>query len=140
MQQQTCGPLYLEGVLKYAGDDPEKVQLFAAGFISGQAEKVYLGACMAAMSRPSERYRAMVQELVLDIAGRYGLQWQMLGEEEIWLSVWSACPLLQTLQEMEPDSPQWHILRGMLCDVPMAEIDPAFHLRKGYGVPCDREG
>ena len=135
---QTCGPLYLDGLLKYAGDDPEKVRLFAAGFITGQAEKAALGASMAAMFRPSEIYRGMVQEVASDVACRYGLQYQMLGDE-IWLYASGARMLMWTLKQVQSNSPEWHTIRGFLCGVPSHEIDVAFHRRKGYGEPYDRK-
>lgn len=69
----TCGPMYKAGLSQFAGDDPDKIRIFAAGFVSGQCEKVYLGACRAAMFRPSLERSAMLLEVVHDMGQRYGL-------------------------------------------------------------------
>src|ERR1700721_1234405 len=69
----TCGPLYLEGLDKYTGGDPEKIRIYAAAFCAGQAEKVCLGACRAAMFRPSADRFTMLIAVVCDVAKRYGL-------------------------------------------------------------------
>ncbi len=55
-----------EAINKYAGDDSEKIRIFAAGFVSGQAEKVYLGACRAAMFRPSQDRYGMLNVVTED--------------------------------------------------------------------------
>jgi hypothetical protein len=138
MKKQTCGPLYKLALDMYAGDDPEKMRLFAAGFVSGQAEKVYLGACQAAMFRPSADRAAMINELVKDACERYGLlMWWML-DQEIWLC--RDAGTMATVREMAqrtPNSPGWHRLRAMLCGIPVDEIDEKFHERKGAGKRCD---
>jgi|SRR3989304_4911931 len=137
-KKRTCGPMYLEALLKYAGDDPVNVKLFAAGFISGQAEKVYLGACKAAMFRPSDINAPMVREICKDVAQRYGLM-LLTYEDEFWLvRNIGARSVLWTAIECETNSADWHVLRGMLCGVPKDEIDPTFHEREGYGQPCDQ--
>lgn len=137
---KTCGPMYLDALEKYTGGDPAKVRLFAAGFISGQAEKVFLGACGAAMFRPSEAYAPMVRAIVIDCATRYDLLWTQEGAE-IWIVRNAA--LLRTLvcclERYPENSTEWHMVRGQLCGVPDSELDYEFHLREGYGKPCDRK-
>jgi len=133
----TCGPLYKAGLDNYCGDDPERVRLFAAGFVSGQAEKVYLGACRAAMFRPSAERLAMLMTVVKEVAERYGLVW-LAVENEVWLC--RDRDAERTVKEMAgriPNSPGWHRLRADLCGVPRAECDEYFHLRHGYGQRCD---
>lgn len=138
MNKTTCGPLYFEGVKKYAGDNRASIRLFAAGFVSGEAEKVYLGACKAAMFRPSPEYQPMVQSIVFDVSRRYSLKVAALEPDEIWLlRDADAAQLFQNLKEVERDSPMWHWIRGTLCGVPVNEIDAQFHERKGYGERCD---
>src|SRR3990167_3489879 len=85
-EKKTCGPMYLDALHQYCGDpiDEEKANLFAAGFISGQAEKVYLGACTAAMFRPSADRRSVVESMLDEICGRYGLEWVPM-DDEIWI-------------------------------------------------------
>ena len=134
--RKTCGPIYKEGLDRYTDGDPEKIRIFAAGFCSGQAEKVYLGACMAAMFRPSPEKRAMLLEVVQDIVQRYGLIVITIGEE-IWISRPEYSTAVQEIVNLGENSPDWHVRRGLLCGVPPHEIDHKFHLRKGYGERAD---
>jgi hypothetical protein len=139
-QKPTCGPLYLEALTQYTDGDPEKVRLFAAGFIHGQAEKVYLGACQAAMFRPSPERLEMVDTLAMDAANRYGLLMTYLPSVgEFWLCRDEAAfiSVSEHMLRMKPNSPGWHHWRAWLCGIPNGEIDPRFHERKGYGESCD---
>lgn len=133
-QPVTCGPLYLDALLKHAGGDLDKLKAFAAGFVNGQAEKVYLGACRAAMFRPSPQHVPLVSSLVLDAADRYGLMVRSFSGE-IWL--YRTAGDMDQLGTLAKDSPAWHRERGRLCGVPEDEIDERFHERKGYAEPCD---
>ena len=138
--RKTCGPLYKEAILKYAGGDPDKEYLFAAGFVSGEAEKVYLGACPAAMFRPSSDNLWWLREVVIDVMRRYGLWHWQIGDE-LWIFRPDYFDQLKELEDLheakEVNTPRWHGLRAELCGVPEAEIDLAFHEREGYGEPCD---
>jgi len=53
MSAPTCGTHYLKLLKVFTELDPERVRYFAAGFVCGQAEKIHLGACPAAMFRPN---------------------------------------------------------------------------------------
>lgn len=139
--QQTCGPLYKAGLESFTGMDPELIPIFAAGFVSGQAEKVKLGACQAAMFRPSEDWVETVRSIVREVAERYGLAWATIGTSrglEIWLcksfEIYDAITSLESLGE---NSPRWHERRGLLCGVRAHDIDYLFHERAGFGQPCD---
>lgn len=136
----TCGPLYLAALEKYTGMSAVAVRTFTAGFVSGQAEKVYLGACLAAMFRPSGNRLPMVQEVVADVARRYGLIVQELETAdgvEVWLCRDEDAQTSICLLGMTPQGPDWHGARGRLCGVPEDEIDSAFHERDGAGQRCD---
>ncbi len=137
----TCGPLYLDALQSYTEGDPEKVRLFAAGFINGQAEKVYLGACLAAMFRPSPERLEMVWEMAEDAILRYDLCGPRLLGDEVWIYRSAAGGCMSVLDELlrigEAQSPQWHTIRGVLTGVPILEIDTQFHCRKGAGEQCD---
>jgi hypothetical protein len=134
----TCGPLYQDALRTFAGDDPERMRLFAAGFMSGQAEKVYLGACQAAMFRPSAERREMALEILADLARRYGLAVVTTAVAgELWLCRPASVADIELLALILPDSPGWHIWRGLLCGVPPDEIDVQFHERPGHGQRCD---
>jgi hypothetical protein len=134
----TCGPFYKAALEKYA-KTPEEMHIFAAGFVSGQAEKVYLGACRAAMFRPSQDRHAMLLEIVKDVTERYGLLFvDDVGEKkEIWIcrSEWANYVL--GLINTPENSELWHQRRAFLCGIPHKEIDPEFHLREGHGERCD---
>jgi hypothetical protein len=134
----TCGPLYQDALRHYAGDDPERIRLFAAGFVSGQAEKVYLGACRAAMFRPSPDRRAMLLEILEDVARRYGLHYTVEADEIwLWRDPGTANAIDQVFRRGDRDPAGYHRLRGMLCGVPPDEIDEQFHRRPGHGQRCD---
>ncbi len=137
----TCGPMYKEGLEKYAGTEPVSQHCFAAGFVSGQAEKVYLGACSMAMFRPSQDRSGMIEQILDDVCPRYGLAWRKI-EGEYWITRegcehrfghLEAFPLRPNI-----NGPEWrHRFRGLLCGVPDCEIDEKFHERKGAGERCD---
>lgn len=140
----TCGPLFtqaLQTAIEQAEGDP--VRLFSAGHMCGQAEKIYLGACMAAMFRPSPEHYAYVHKVASKLACIYGLCVSTFDHEdlhdEIWLHKLTQGPalLFEWMLAAEPNSPMWHYWRGMLCGVPSDQIDANFHLRTGYKQPCD---
>ena len=137
----TCGPMYKAGLEEFTGMDPNKVPLFAAGFISGQAEKIYLGACQAAMSRPSDDWWPTVMVIVHKVASRYSLAVATLPTSrgsEVWLCRSAAVAgAVLRLADLAENSPEWHTQRGLLCGVPVHQLDPQFHFRAGYGERCD---
>lgn len=133
----TCGPLFAEALAQWAGSEPEKIFLFAAGHVHGQAEKVYLGACAGAMFRPAPEYREQLRAVVCSAAALYGILVGDLGAEIWLLRDEEAANDLAFIAEQEENSRKWHLLRGALCGVPFDEIDPAFHERRGYGERCE---
>lgn len=128
--------MYKNAIESFCGDDPDKIRLFAAGFVNGQSEKVYLGACQAAMFRPSHDRRDMLMEIVENAAIRYGLA-VVIVRAEIWICRLASFNTVQQLKSLEENSAAWHQLRGQLCGVPEIEIDVTFHHRSGYGQRCD---
>lgn len=140
--ETTCGPLYQDGLLAFTGMDPAKIPIFAAGFVSGEAEKIFLGACSAAMFRPSEEWHDTVMGIVDDVSSRYGLFVEELPTSrgvEIWLCLSPAVQLsIRMLPTLGENSPEWHQRRGLLCGIPSHQIDYQFHKRSGFGEPCDR--
>lgn len=131
--------MYLEALTKHTGGDPALARAFAAGFVSGQAEKVYLGACMAAMFRPSADKQAMILELVQDACDRYSLLSYDSRRGELWIcrdrGVWEWVHAL--FWEEEENTPNWHRQRAVLCGIPGDQMDLEFHKRQGWNVPCD---
>ena len=132
----TCGVLYREALEHYIAMDPERVRMFTAGFCTGQAEKVHLGACKAAMFRPSAENREMLLEVLIDIAERYVLC-IVTTKDEIWIARRENAELVRKMKAIQENSPEWHEFRGMLCGVPAEEIDRQFHHRHGYGERAD---
>lgn len=139
--QKTCGPLYKEGLEEFTAMDQKLIPVYAAGFISGQAEKIHLGACRAAMFRPSSDWFEMVENVAQSVAKRYGLRVSVISTSrgpEIWLcdseATAAEISLLPTIAE---NSDTWHWRRGIMCGIPSWSIDPNFHLRTGHNDPCD---
>lgn len=134
----VCGVLYLDFLRAYCGTDEVKQKAFAAGFIVGQCEKVYIGACKAAMFRPSESAFHWLKEVVDDAAHTYGLTVTTIpasGVIEIWVS--RSDPDVSRMGLYQENSPEWHQLRARLCGIPADEVDTNFHERDGYAQKCD---
>lgn len=151
MTKKTCGVYYKEGLDHYNTSVDAKIA-FTSGFVSGQAEKVFLGACRAAMFRPSEKNHPMLLEIVKDVTKRYELYF---SEKEY--SIWH--PSLQVVERFREfwiykdpqvaialgslfsgetaNSEVWHYSRAILCGIPTTDIDLKFHNRKGFGEDCD---
>ncbi len=137
--KKTCGDFYLEGLQSFTAMESESVRLFAAGFVSGQAEKVHLGACKAAMFRPSEDRWRMIMAIVEEVCRRYELVVFEAGIGEIWIcrdmDVWKE--LLDLHAHVGRNSATWHRRRAEMCGINPAMIDENFHERKNYGKRCD---
>lgn len=110
----------------------EHYKYFCYGFAAGQAEKVHLGVCKAAMFRPAKEQTWYLVEIKF-IAENYGLSVTILPSycldtpDEIWIhkepiGEWLLHPV---------NSPEWHRLRAEVCGIP--DCDPNYHLREGYG-------
>ena len=119
----------------------EAAEAFAVGFAAGQAEKVYLGACKAAMFRPAaenlEWYTGELKKIV-DIFGLVMVP-QTTGCLETPWEIWIHRPDTQigAWLDHETNSPEWHRLRAEACGIPQDEVDVNYHLRSGYGEKCD---
>ncbi len=131
---RTCMPMYREAFLKYGGGVRRKERAFAAGFVTGQAEKIYLGACDAAMFRPNKEDVNWLWPIVHDVCERYMLYSLSIGDE-IWIFNRNDRQRLQELKELylngHENSPHWHAVRAGLCGIPWCRIDEEFHNREG---------
>lgn len=138
MSGRTCGEFYREAIRQYTTDDAT-YWAFAAGFVHGQAEKVMLGACRAAMFRPSEDKAMALSAIVHEACERYGLTYRRWNDE-FWIFRGDdgVSDELARLQAVERDSQRYHAIRADLCGVGIRQFDPEFHNRQGYGQPCDR--
>ena len=129
--RESCGPFYRRVREAITGDDPARNRDFAAGFVAGQAEKVYLGACLAAMFRPgSPEGMELLREVADRICAQYGLV-HVRVMAELWICRPESRTEVETLVGVEPNSSLWHCRRARLCGVPSEEVDLQFHLRKG---------
>ena len=113
-------------------------QTFTGGFIAGQMEKIFSGACEACMFAPDEMDFDWCYELVSCISNNvYGLAVHVLqcsNRREIWATDPAiGSGFLRELESMvkskDENCPHWHLLRGNLCGIPSRRIDPNYHLR-----------
>jgi len=141
IKQKTCGPMYRDSLTEFTDMDPDLIPVFAAGFVTGQAEKIYLGVCEAAMFRPSEKWWDTVMVIVVKVTERYGLWVNTLDTvrgREIWICAsCEAASEVSALESVGEDSAEWHARRALLCGVPPSQIDYRFHERAGHDEPCD---
>ena len=129
----VCGQLYSDILAEFDGT-PEGDNAFRAGFMLGQVEKVYLGACSACMFRVMPERIERDLTLAKRFAAGYGLETESFPVEdqlEVWvfrpgtdMGMWLRYPV---------NSADWHLVRGLLVGIPLREIDHNYHERKGYG-------
>lgn len=130
--------LFAELMERFTDDEPLAQTVFAAGFVTGQAEKVCCGACKAAMFRPeTPAHDEMLGEIIKDIADKYGLFWDRYlfqGEVEYWIATttwWFLVDRMTDLGETGCNTPAWHMHRALLCGVDPQQIDLEYHKGKG---------
>ena len=116
------GPLF-ETVLRCGETSmPTNRALIVFGFIAGEAEKVSLGAFLAAMFRPDPEDKELFMEVLKQVTGIYKLYWTAHdtgGDVEYWISRWETKAMIDQLDVIgEHDG-----YRGMLCGIPFNEID-----------------
>ena len=130
-----------QAVRKLYSRTPETESAFAVGFACGQAEKVYLGVCRAAMFRPAAENFEWYTGEVEKVAAAYGLAVVVLESHcpespwEIWIARDESC--VGGWVWLEANSPQWHQERAAVCGIPEREVDVNYHRRAGYGEKCD---
>lgn len=115
-----CGGLYQQLRARLADEPVDKISL---GFLIGQAEKVYLGACDGCMTKD-----VALKDAALLIASVYGLHSVVIeppgavNSAELWIYR----PPLRFV-EFLLDSPEWNLQRAAMCGVPAHKIDLHFH-------------
>lgn len=139
----SCGPFARAVQDRYAQNDGER-RAYWAGVIYGNAEKVFLGACHAAMFKPRAENFGECLEIVQAIAGLYRLQvratdYSVDGKtvREIWIYKPHSFKVFGTWLQHPVNSQYWHYHRGRACGVPEHELDLQFHLRQGHDEVCD---
>lgn len=140
MTKVVLGKLYQKLLHEQTGGDPEKVNLFATGFIAGQAETVFNGIRRAMMVRPSAQNYDMVLSACRMLAEHYKLAVSIFvvtdeRSPEIWMHRKNI--RVGEWREHDVNSPEWHKLRAAACGIPTAEVDVTYHLREGFDEPCD---
>lgn len=103
-------------------------EAFVLGFLTGQAEKVKLGACNACMIRPPKQHLGTVESMAVDVANQYGLSVNMVSTklgDEIWIS--KDPVFLNALKHVAENSPYWHKVRGRACGIPDIKIVENWH-------------
>lgn len=147
--KETCGEYYrraMDEFRMYKNYD----DVFAIGFVCGQAEKVMIHACEAAMCRPSADRAPFLFNVLARVSGLYGLTVHKLEYEqsanlqtretivEYWLCRDArAVRTVESLESMEINGPAWHVTRASLCGIPTSDVDYRFHERQGFGKRCD---
>ncbi|MFA5987585.1 MAG: hypothetical protein WC797_02965 [Candidatus Paceibacterota bacterium] len=119
--------------------DPEKEYLFNAGSWDGQAQKIYLGACPAAMFRLPLNKLLSGMKLAKIIAKNYGLN-AFNVNNEIWIIQPKYKKYLKIMMTLPENSAGWHLLRAILCGIPLDNVDVEYHLRKGFGSFAEKHG
>jgi hypothetical protein len=132
MTKTTCGPLFDAAVAQFCEQGPSL--RFYAGYITGHAEKIWMGAVPASMFRPPDKHADACRSIVARICEIYELNHTLVTTNlglEIWMfrDSWVAEDL-SVLATLEENSPTWHEYRGRLTGVPEQEIDVKFHERQ----------
>lgn len=118
---KTCGELYREALKATSEVVVDQISL---GFLIGQAEKVFIGACDGCMTKDIELAGAAIR-----IAEVYGLTSLLLSPAAAQVNspeVWIYRPPLRFI-EYTKDSPEWNLHRAALCGVPAEQINLAYH-------------
>ena len=133
----ACGEIYrrLRESLETA-----KLDSFGAGFMAGQAEKIYLGACKAAMFRIQPENRRDVARVISIIADAYSLRClEVNGEFWFFRNSITEAQIKDVYYTFDENTAEWHLRRGYLVGIPANEIDLGYHKSTGFGEPCDGE-
>lgn len=131
----SCGPMFVSMLCMTRHNPASHLTHFYAGMVTGQAEKIRIGACKAAVFRPCGLTRDMIDPLrkiiryAADLYGLVVVELTSLRGIELWLCQDDAAQDVRRLPTLQDDSPAWHDLRGRLCGVPASEIDSQFHER-----------
>ena len=136
-------PLGLHALLRQCPDDQSAFGCFALGTMSGQAEKVALGACRAFMVRPAPEWLEWTIEAMELICGHYGLRmFTDLPRGEVWGCADTV--VLEDVQHcasaLEENGHLWHMTRARLCGIPENRVDVQYHERNGYLARCEPKG
>ena len=146
---ETCGTLYKALWEKFSTSDlleeaPDIAYgTYAAGFMAGQAEKVYSGACTAFMIRPGSDWWAWACETMRLICGHYGLDvYEDVTHGEVWGcdNEHTRIKINTLATETRENSQLWHMMRALWCGIPRDRVDTAYHERQHWRERCEPGG
>ena len=123
----TCGLLYKKA--KQEALLLERPDLnFSFGFAAGEAEKIYLGACMGAMFKPREDFRTVLSIFLSRLCIIYSLD-SRRDRDELWLFAQTveASGLFEKMKNCIFNSSDYHSVRAKLCGIPESRVDLEFH-------------
>ena len=129
----VCGELFEKSFRASVGPEPtlENVKIWHRAFATGQAEKIYLGACHGAMFRVGPEWFTACVTIDLEVAKIYLLEFTTINGE-LWLMDEVGYDLIRKMLECPINSPEWHLTRAAICGIPTDKIDIFYHHRKGY--------
>lgn len=132
----SCGVLFrqaLQHAHRTLDSNTDTDLWFTVGFCVGQIEKVYLGACPMAMFPCTMSETPPVLATAIHISAKvYGLAVHEIlydtpegvPQTELWVYNPTSRLLPDILHPVKPDSPDFHILRGLLCGIPSNRLNP----------------
>ncbi|KKN78085.1 hypothetical protein LCGC14_0353120 [marine sediment metagenome] len=129
IRDTTCGPLFQQVFEEATRQSSNNLAIFSWGHLCASAEKIWLGACPAAMFRPTDQEGEFAARINY-VAQVYSLD-LMKVDNEYWLFRRQYYQTVKEMEMAEKNSPIYHGLRGLLCGVPVDELDLAFHERYG---------
>ncbi len=127
MSNPTCGPLFQQVFTEASKKALTPLAMFSWGHLCASAEKIWLGACPAAMFRPTDN-ESEFEARISYVASVYSLD-SMKVDDEYWLFRRQYYHTIVDMKMAEKNSPLYHSLRGLLCGVPVNELDLTFHER-----------
>src|ERR1039458_9122668 len=125
-----CGDLFLGLVRRFTGSDhcdSDACRQFSYGHMTGLAEKVYLGACQAAMNAPTHddvNWMRSAHSLIADQYGLLTFEKRRNRVTELWF-VKGAASYAALAAGVDDNA-----TRGALCGIPALGIDPDYAIEK----------
>lgn len=119
-------------IIDKLGISKRDMRPYAAGFVTGLAEKVHIGACAAAMVKPSIVDSYWLLPTCKDIARTYKLRLFVLPRTKV-IEVWF-CRDKQTVEKLKDaecmDLRGANRARALLCGFPYASINDSYPISK----------
>ena len=120
MSEKRCDAHWFSMASKYGYAVGADLKSFTAGFLSGIAEKVHMGACQASMASPKNADAEWVRPIVADIAVEYGLvtaEVERINRTEFWFF------RHPTVRDALLQRPNDNFFRASICGLDVALFD-----------------